>query len=71
MLRTAFQLIDDFGWTPQKALAVVAKTPARSVGLADRGEIAAGQRADLVRVFRAPGGWPAPVEVWRKGRRVA
>jgi alpha-D-ribose 1-methylphosphonate 5-triphosphate diphosphatase len=71
MLRTAFQLIDDFGWAPQKALATVAKNPARSVGLADRGEIAAGQRADLVRVFRAPGGWPAPVEVWREGRRVA
>jgi alpha-D-ribose 1-methylphosphonate 5-triphosphate diphosphatase len=71
MLRTAFQLIDDFGWTPEKALATVAKNPARSVGLTDRGEVAAGQRADLARVFRAPGGWPAPVEVWREGRRVA
>ena len=71
MLRTAFQLIDDFGWAPSKALAVVAKNPARSVGLSDRGEIAAGQRADLVRVFRAASGWPAPVEVWREGQRVA
>ncbi|MGA0601318.1 alpha-D-ribose 1-methylphosphonate 5-triphosphate diphosphatase [Caulobacter sp. KR2-114] len=71
MLRTAFQLIDDFGWAPEKALAVVAANPARSVGLADRGEIAAGQRADLVRVFRGAGGWPAPVEVWREARRVA
>ena len=71
MLRTAFQLIDDFGWAPQKALATVAKNPARSVGLADRGEIAEGQRADLVRVFRGAAGWPAPVEVWREGRRVA
>jgi alpha-D-ribose 1-methylphosphonate 5-triphosphate diphosphatase len=71
MLRAAFQLIDDFGWTPQKALAVVAKNPARSVGLADRGEIAPGQRADLIRVRRASGGWPAPVEVWREGQRVA
>jgi len=71
MLRSAFQLIDDFGWAPEKALAVVAANPARSVGLTDRGEIAAGQRADLVRVFRGAAGWPAPVEVWREGRRVA
>jgi alpha-D-ribose 1-methylphosphonate 5-triphosphate diphosphatase PhnM len=28
-------------------------------------------RADLVRVFRAASGWPAPVEVWREGQRVA
>jgi alpha-D-ribose 1-methylphosphonate 5-triphosphate diphosphatase len=71
MLRTAFLLMDDYGWPPEKALAVVARNPARSVGLADRGEIAPGQRADLLRVFRTPGGWPAPVEVWREGRRVA
>jgi alpha-D-ribose 1-methylphosphonate 5-triphosphate diphosphatase len=71
MLRTAFQLIDDFAWAPEKALGVVAKNPARSVGLTDRGEIAPGQRADLVRVFRGAAGWPAPVEVWREGRRVA
>ncbi len=71
MLRTAFMLMDDHGWPPQKALAVVARNPARSVGLDDRGEIAPGQRADLLRVFRTPAGWPAPVEVWREGRRVA
>jgi alpha-D-ribose 1-methylphosphonate 5-triphosphate diphosphatase len=71
MLRTAFLLMDDFGWTPQKALATVASNPARSVGLDDRGEISPGQRADLLRVFRTPTGWPAPVEVWREGRRVA
>jgi alpha-D-ribose 1-methylphosphonate 5-triphosphate diphosphatase len=71
MLRTAFILMDDFGWPPQKALAVAARNPARSVGLDDRGEIAPGQRADLVRVRRTPEGWPAPMEVWREGRRVA
>jgi alpha-D-ribose 1-methylphosphonate 5-triphosphate diphosphatase len=71
MLRTAFLLMDDYGWPPEKALAVVARNPARSVGLADRGEIAPGQRADLLRVFRTPAGWPAPVEVWREGGRVA
>lgn len=71
MLRSAFMLIDAFGWAPEKALATVARNPARSVGLQDRGEIAPGQRADLVRVFRASGGWPAPMEVWREGRRIA
>jgi alpha-D-ribose 1-methylphosphonate 5-triphosphate diphosphatase len=71
MLRTAFLLMDDYGWTPQDAWATVARNPARSVGLDDRGEIAPGQRADLVRVFRTPSGWPAPIEVWREGRRVA
>jgi alpha-D-ribose 1-methylphosphonate 5-triphosphate diphosphatase len=71
MLRSAFLLMDDYGWAPEKALAVVARNPARSVGLNDRGEIAPGQRADLLRVLRTPAGWPAPVEVWREGRRVA
>jgi alpha-D-ribose 1-methylphosphonate 5-triphosphate diphosphatase len=63
--------MDDYGWAPEKALAVVARNPARSVGLTDRGDIAPGQRADLLRVRRAPSGWPAPIEVWREGRRVA
>ena len=71
MLRSAFMLIDDFGWAPQKALATVASGPARSLGLADRGEIAPGQRADLVRVARRAAGWPIPAEVWRQGVRVA
>jgi hypothetical protein len=69
MLRSAFMLIDDFGWSPQKALATVAAGPARSLGLDDRGEIAVGQRADLVRVSRRTAGWPVPAEVWRQGAR--
>jgi alpha-D-ribose 1-methylphosphonate 5-triphosphate diphosphatase len=71
MLRSAFMLIDDFGWAPEKALATVAATPARKVGLADRGEIAPGQRADLIRVARRTDGWPVPKEVWRQGLRIA
>lgn len=71
MLRSAFMLIDDFGWTPQRALSVVAAGPARSLGLTDRGEIAPGQRADLLRVSRRTAGWPVPAEVWRQGLRVA
>ncbi len=71
MLRSAFMLIDDMGWTPQDAMATVSAAPARSLGLNDRGEIAVGQRADLVRVSRRRQGWPVPVEVWRTGARVA
>lgn len=71
MLRSAFMLIDDFGWAAEKALATVAATPARKVGLADRGEIAPGQRADLIRVARRTDGWPVPKEVWRQGLRIA
>ena len=71
MLRSAFMLIDDFAWAPERALATVAATPARSLGLNDRGEIAAGQRADLLRVARRTAGWPVPAEVWRQGIRVA
>jgi alpha-D-ribose 1-methylphosphonate 5-triphosphate diphosphatase len=71
MLRSAFMLIDDFGWPPQRALSVVAAGPARSLGLNDRGEIAPGQRADLLRVSRRTAGWPVPAEVWRQGLRVA
>ncbi len=71
MLRSAFMLIDDFAWTPERALATVAATPARSLGLNDRGEIAPGQRADLLRIARHTAGWPVPAEVWRQGARVA
>jgi alpha-D-ribose 1-methylphosphonate 5-triphosphate diphosphatase len=71
MLRSAFMLIDDFAWAPERALATVAATPARSLGLNDRGEIAAGQRADLLRIARRTAGWPVPAEVWRQGVRVA
>jgi alpha-D-ribose 1-methylphosphonate 5-triphosphate diphosphatase len=44
--------------------------PARSAGLADRGEIAPGRRADLVRV-RLLGDQPVVRTVWRAGERVA
>jgi alpha-D-ribose 1-methylphosphonate 5-triphosphate diphosphatase len=40
------------------------------VGLADRGEIAAGKRADLIRVHVARD-IPVVRSVWREGRRVA
>ena len=52
------------------AVRTVTKAPAEAVGLADRGEIAPGKRADLIRVHVARG-IPVVRSVWREGRRVA
>ena len=52
------------------AIRTVTKTPAEAVGLADRGEIAAGKRADLIRVHVARD-IPVVRSVWREGHRVA
>jgi alpha-D-ribose 1-methylphosphonate 5-triphosphate diphosphatase len=53
-----------------EAVRTVTKTAAEAVGLDDRGEIAAGKRADLVRVHVAKG-IPVVRTVWRAGERVA
>lgn len=52
------------------AVRTVTKTPAEAVGLSDRGEIAVGKRADLIRVHLARG-IPVVRSVWRAGHRVA
>jgi alpha-D-ribose 1-methylphosphonate 5-triphosphate diphosphatase len=52
------------------AVRTVTKAPAEAVGLADRGEIAVGKLADLVRVY-VGAGIPTTRSVWRRGRRVA
>jgi alpha-D-ribose 1-methylphosphonate 5-triphosphate diphosphatase len=52
------------------AVRTVTKTPAEAVGLTDRGEIASGKRADLIRVHVARN-IPVVRNVWREGRRVA
>jgi alpha-D-ribose 1-methylphosphonate 5-triphosphate diphosphatase len=52
------------------AIRTVSRTPAHAVGLDDRGEIAVGKRADLVRVYTSAGASTAR-NVWRAGRRVA
>lgn len=57
-----------------KALKMVTKSPAETVGLTDRGEIATGKRADVVRVHHDPDHpeyVPVIRGVWRGGRRVA
>ena len=52
------------------AVRTVTKTPAEAVGLSDRGEVAVGRRADLIRVHVA-GSVPVVRSVWREGTRVA
>jgi alpha-D-ribose 1-methylphosphonate 5-triphosphate diphosphatase len=52
-----------------RAVAMVADAPARLAGFADRGRIAPGLRADLVRV-RVHEGVPVVRQVWRQGQRV-
>jgi alpha-D-ribose 1-methylphosphonate 5-triphosphate diphosphatase len=52
------------------AVRTVTKTPAEAVGLNDRGEIAVGKRADLIRVHVARD-IPVVRCVWREGGRVA
>ena len=52
------------------AIRTVTKTPAEAVGLSDRGEIAVGRRADLIRVHVARD-LPVVRSVWREGGRVA
>jgi alpha-D-ribose 1-methylphosphonate 5-triphosphate diphosphatase len=71
LLYAPFVLADAVeGVTLPQALAMVSATPARRVGLHDRGRIAAGLRADLVRVHREQG-VPVARAIWREGRRVA
>ena len=71
LMHAAFRLADEVETIslPQ-AIAMVTATPARTVGLDDRGTIEPGKRADLVRV-RYDGDVPVIRAVWREGVRVA
>jgi alpha-D-ribose 1-methylphosphonate 5-triphosphate diphosphatase len=69
-LHGALLLHQRHGFSLPDAIACITVTPAERVGLDDRGEIAPGRRADLVRV-RVVGDVPLVVAVWRQGRRVA
>jgi alpha-D-ribose 1-methylphosphonate 5-triphosphate diphosphatase len=68
LMQAAFTIAGGEQRLPQ-ALSMVSSKPARAVGLADRGELAAGQRADVVRV-RVADDMPQVREVLRAGRRV-
>lgn len=70
LLLAAWILQRDAGFSLSEAVAVVTRAPARACGFDDRGEIANGLRADLVRV-REVDAHPVVREVWALGRRVA
>lgn len=64
----AFRLASIWDDLP-RAIATVTATLAEATGLTDRGRIAQGLRADLVRVAPSPGA-PRLRGVWSKGRQV-
>ena len=64
----ALMLVDMWG-DVARGVATVTSAPAGAVGLADRGKIEPGFRADLVRVRRI-GSAGAVRGVWVQGRRV-
>ncbi|HEX2560331.1 alpha-D-ribose 1-methylphosphonate 5-triphosphate diphosphatase [Phenylobacterium sp.] len=71
LIECAFRITaKPFGWSLARGVALVTEAPARAAGLNDRGRIAPGHRADLVRV-RLVDGLPVVRGVWVQGERVA
>jgi len=68
LMTAAFQLAELWDDVP-RGLATVSSTPAAAAGLTDRGNIAPGLHADLVRVARI-GETPVVRGVWSHGRQV-
>ncbi len=68
LLMAAVKLGEEAG-DLSRGFAAVSRAPARATGLTDRGEIAPGLRADLVRV-RTAGAFPAVRGVWSGGVRI-
>ena len=69
LVEAAFIAARRSGWDLPRAMALIAAAPAAMIGLADRGRLAVGLRADLVRV-RVHQGAPVVRQVWRAGERV-
>jgi alpha-D-ribose 1-methylphosphonate 5-triphosphate diphosphatase len=69
LLAAAWQLADAGLLDLPAAIRLVTLQPARAAGLDDRGALAVGLRADLVRV-RTVAGHPVVRGVWNTGRRV-
>ena len=68
LMTAAFLLADLWDDVP-RAIATVTANPAKAVGLADRGRIAEGLHADLVRIARVQG-TPVVRGVWCHGNQV-
>ena len=71
LLQASFQLASDIeAISLPQAVAMVTATPARAIGLDDRGTLEPGLRADLIQV-KMVGDIPVVRGVWREGKRVA
>lgn len=72
MISAAFAIAadPDMPQTLPAAVGLITAGPARLAGLADRGEIAVGKRADLARVAQNDGR-PRVAALWREGARVS
>lgn len=68
LLQAAFLLRDTVGWSLPKAINTITRNPARAIGLTDRGQLAPGLRADLIRV-RMSGDMPIVRGAWHQGER--
>jgi alpha-D-ribose 1-methylphosphonate 5-triphosphate diphosphatase len=66
LLHATFLLHEAIAMPLPAAVATTSANPARALGLDDRGAIAPGRRADLVRVRRS-GDVPVARQVWRQG----
>lgn len=70
LLDAVFRIADmEGGYSLPKAVATATRTPAQAVGLKDRGHLATGLRADLLRV-RVVDDHPLVQRVWCAGRQV-
>ena len=69
LLHAAF-LLQQAGFSLEKAIATVSRNPALMVGLVDRGEIAPELRADFLRV-RVVNDIPVVLGVWKAGQQIA
>ena len=68
LLLSAFLLHGKVGWSLPRAVSTVTRNPAHAIGLRDRGEVAPGKRADLVRV-RMSSGMPIVMGTLSRGLR--
>jgi alpha-D-ribose 1-methylphosphonate 5-triphosphate diphosphatase len=69
LIEAAFACVGQTGISLPEGVALVTEKPAEMAGLGDRGRVAQGMRADLVRV-REHEGTPVVRQVWRTGERV-
>ncbi len=70
LLNGALLLNEHHGIGLPAALATVTRNPADMIAMDDRGRIAVGKRADLIRFRRLDDGVPVVRRVWREGMQV-